>query len=123
MDNKLLQLYLYEKSRKRGRFVDVIYHENARFLLHDENIYRVECVGLMSLILIFFWFLHEAEFLIYLIYFQSTAHLSIQLMDNGHDKPEVTPVSMDPNFATYLQTDFLSIVPDKKEKFGIFLKR
>lgn len=44
-------------------------------------------------------------------------------MDNGHDKPEVTPVSMDPKFATYLQTDFLSIVPDKKEKFGIFLKR
>lgn len=96
MDNKLLQLYSYEKSRKRGRFVDVIYHENARFLLQDENIYRIECL---------------------------TAHLSIQLMDNGHDKPEVTPVSMDPNFAAYLHNDFLSIVPDKKEKFGIFLKR
>lgn len=43
-------------------------------------------------------------------------------MDNGHDKPEVTAVSMDPNFAAYLYHDFLS-VPDKKEKPGIFLKR
>lgn len=45
MDNKLLQLYAYEKSRKPGRFVDIVYHENARVLLHDENIYRIECVG------------------------------------------------------------------------------
>lgn len=49
MDNKLLQLYTYEKSRKPGRFVDVVYHENARVLLHDENIYRIECVS-------FYWF-------------------------------------------------------------------
>lgn len=46
MDNKLLQLYAYEKSRKPGRFFDVVYHENARVLLHDENIYRIECVGI-----------------------------------------------------------------------------
>lgn len=45
MDNKLLQLYAYERSRKPGRFIDVVYHENARVLLHDENIYRIECVG------------------------------------------------------------------------------
>lgn len=44
MDNKLLQLYAYEKSRKMGRFVDAVYHENARVLLHDENIYRIERV-------------------------------------------------------------------------------
>ena len=49
--------------------------------------------------------------------------LSIQLMDYGHDKPEVTAVSVDPNFSGYLYNDFLSIVPDKKEKSGIFLKR
>jgi len=49
--------------------------------------------------------------------------LSVQLMDSGHDKPEVTAVSMDPNFSTYLLNDFLSVVPDKKEKSGIFLKR
>lgn len=52
MDNKLLQLYAYEKSRKPGRFVDVVYHENARVLLHDENIYRIECVGIYRFSLI-----------------------------------------------------------------------
>ncbi|OMO57284.1 paired amphipathic helix protein Sin3-like 4-like protein [Corchorus capsularis] len=98
MDNKLLQLYVYEKSRKSGRFVDVVYHENARVLLHDENIYRIECLS-------------------------KPTHLSIQLMDYGHDKPEVTAVSMDPNFAAYLHNDFLSVVPEEKEKPGIFLKR
>ncbi|KAL4362985.1 hypothetical protein GQ457_04G006650 [Hibiscus cannabinus] len=97
MDNKLLQLYAYEKSRKSRRF-DVVYHENARVLLHDENIYRIECSS-------------------------RPACLSIQLMDYGHDKPEVTAVSMDPNFAAYLHNDFLSIVPEEKEKTGIFLKR
>ncbi|XWS68918.1 hypothetical protein CRYUN_Cryun04dG0134600 [Craigia yunnanensis] len=98
MDNKLLQLYAYEKSRKSGRFIDVVYHENARVLLHDENIYRIECSS-------------------------APTHLSIQLMDYGHDKPEVTAVSMDPNFAAYLHNDFLSVVPEEKEKPGIFLKR
>ncbi|XVF84864.1 hypothetical protein PTKIN_Ptkin17bG0073500 [Pterospermum kingtungense] len=98
MDNKLLQLHAYEKSRKSERFVDVVYHENARVLLHDENIYRIECSS-------------------------TPTHLSIQLMDYGHDKPEVTAVSMDPNFAAYLHNDFLSIVPKEKEKPRIFLKR
>jgi paired amphipathic helix protein Sin3a len=51
MDNKLLQLYAYEKSRKPGRLVDIVYHENARVLLHDENIYRIECVSLVVLLL------------------------------------------------------------------------
>lgn len=98
MDTKILQLYSYEKSRKPGRFVDIVYHENARVLLHDENIYRIECNS-------------------------EPTHLSIQLMDYGHDKPEVTAVSMDPNFAAYLHNDFLSVVPEKKEKLGIFLRR
>ncbi|KAJ8760863.1 hypothetical protein K2173_021901 [Erythroxylum novogranatense] len=96
MDNKLLQLYAYEKSRKPGSFIDIVYHENAR-VLHDENIYRIECSS-------------------------APTRLSIQLMDFGHDKPEVTAVSMDHNFAAYLHSDFLSIVTDKKEK-GIFMKR
>ncbi|GKV22786.1 hypothetical protein SLEP1_g32612 [Rubroshorea leprosula] len=98
MDNKLLQLYAYEKSRKPGRFVDVVYHENARVLLYDESIYRIECLF-------------------------TPTRLSIQLMDHGHDKPEVTAVSIDPNFAAYLHNDFLSVVPEEKEKAGIFLKR
>ncbi|WZZ91248.1 hypothetical protein YC2023_119827 [Brassica napus] len=37
VDNKLLQLYESEKSR------NTVYYENARILLHDENIYRMEC--------------------------------------------------------------------------------
>ncbi|KAM7269592.1 hypothetical protein ACFE04_025089 [Oxalis oulophora] len=97
-DNKLLQLYAYEKSRKPGRFIDIVYHENARVLLHEENIYRIECSS-------------------------APTRLSIQLMDYGHDKPEMTAVSMDPNFAAYLHNDFLSVVPDEKEKPGIYLKR
>ncbi|KAI3900608.1 hypothetical protein MKW92_014883 [Papaver armeniacum] len=35
----------YENSRRPGKFVDFVYHENARILLHDENIYRFECVS------------------------------------------------------------------------------
>jgi paired amphipathic helix protein Sin3a len=43
-DTKLLQLYAYENYRKPGRFFDIVYHENARALLHDQNIYRIEYV-------------------------------------------------------------------------------
>ncbi|KAL6969502.1 hypothetical protein U1Q18_029214 [Sarracenia purpurea var. burkii] len=62
--------------------------------------------------------------LIYKLVKQSSAptRLSMQLVDYGHDKPEVTAVSIDPSFAAYLHTDFLSFVPDKK-KPGIFLRR
>ncbi|XP_057509784.1 paired amphipathic helix protein Sin3-like 4 [Actinidia eriantha] len=98
VDNKLLQLHAYEQSRKPGRFIDVVYHENSR-VLHDENIYRIECVS------------------------SAPTRLSIQLMDHGHDKHEITAVSMDPNFSAYLHNNFLSVVPDKMEKSGIFLKR
>ncbi|XP_057481650.1 paired amphipathic helix protein Sin3-like 4 [Actinidia eriantha] len=98
MDNKLLQLHAYERSRKHGKFVDIVYHENARVLLHDENIYRIECSS-------------------------GPAHLSVQLMEYDHDKPEVTAVSMDPNFAGYLLNDFLSLIPYRREKSGIFLRR
>ncbi|PSS13560.1 Paired amphipathic helix protein Sin3-like, partial [Actinidia chinensis var. chinensis] len=45
---------------------------------------------------------------------------SIQLMDHGHGKHEITAVSTDPNFSGYLHNNFLSIAP---EKSGIFLKR
>ncbi|XP_077222252.1 paired amphipathic helix protein Sin3-like 4 [Tasmannia lanceolata] len=98
MDNKLLQLYGYEKSRHHGRFIDLVYHENARVLLHDENIYRFECLS-------------------------SPTRLSIQLMEYVHEKPEVAAVSVDPNFAAYLHNEFLSVVPDRKEVHGIFLGR
>ncbi|VVA94092.1 unnamed protein product [Arabis nemorensis] len=96
-DTKLLQLYAYENYRKPGRFFDIVYHENARALLHDQNIYRIE-------------------------YSSAQTRLSIQLMNNGNDQPEVTAVTVEPGFANYLQNDFLSLVPDE-ERPGLFLKR
>ncbi|XP_026443607.1 paired amphipathic helix protein Sin3-like 4 isoform X1 [Papaver somniferum] len=98
VDSKLLQLQTYENSRRPGKFVDLVYHENARVLLHDENIYRFECTS-------------------------SPTHLSIQLMDCSREKPEVTAVSMDPHFSSYLHSDFLSVLPDRKEAHDVFLPR
>ncbi|XP_023641176.1 paired amphipathic helix protein Sin3-like 1 isoform X2 [Capsella rubella] len=99
MDNKLLQLYEYEKSRKPGWVIDSVYYENARILLHEENIYRLECSS-------------------------SPSRLSIQLMDNINEKPEAYAVSVDPTFASYLQTEFLSTSPVKKEQgHNIVLQR
>ncbi|KAF8091961.1 hypothetical protein N665_0430s0001, partial [Sinapis alba] len=96
-DTKLLQLYTYENYRKPGRFFDIVYHENARALLHDQNIYRIK-------------------------YSSAQTRLAIQLMNNGNDQPEVTAVTMEPGFANYLQNDFLSLVPNE-ERPGLFLKR
>ncbi|KAJ9540584.1 hypothetical protein OSB04_027090 [Centaurea solstitialis] len=96
-DNKLLQLYEYERSRKPEKFIDSVYYENAHVLLHDENIYRFQCSSAPS-------------------------SLVIQLMDDGNEKPEVVAVSVDPNFAAYLHNDFLSVVPAKKES-GIMMQR
>ncbi|CAH8388149.1 unnamed protein product [Eruca vesicaria subsp. sativa] len=96
-DTKLLQLYTYENYRKQGRFFDIVYHENARALLHEQNIYRIE-------------------------YSSAQGRLGIQLMKSGNDHPEVTAVTVEPGFANYLQNDFLSLVPDE-DKPGLFLKR
>ncbi|KAK8486117.1 hypothetical protein V6N13_121348 [Hibiscus sabdariffa] len=98
MCNKLLQLYAYEKLRNSGRFIDAVYHDNSRLLLHDDDIYRIECSS-------------------------TPIRLSIQLMDYGNRKPEVMAVSMDPSVAAYLHDDFLSVVPEKKERPRVFLKR
>ncbi|KAF8390325.1 hypothetical protein HHK36_024850 [Tetracentron sinense] len=112
MDNKLLQLYAYEKSRQPWRFFDLVYHENARVLLHDENIYRFECVSFWQ-----FSSFYNLDAVCIL------SRLSIQLMDYGHEKSEIFSVSMDPSFAAYLHNDFLSVIPDKKEMHGVFLRR
>ncbi|KAI3452368.1 hypothetical protein Pfo_009033 [Paulownia fortunei] len=98
VDCKLLQLYEYENSRKPEKYVDSVYYENAHVLLHDENIYRLECTS-------------------------TPARLSIQLMDDGNEKSEVVAVSVDPNFATYLHNDYLSVNHGKKESSAIMLKR
>lgn len=43
-------------------------------------------------------------------------------MDDGNEKPEVVAVSVDPNFASYLYKDFLSVAPTKKQS-GILMNR
>lgn len=43
-------------------------------------------------------------------------------MDDGNEKTEVVAVSVDPKFAAYLHSDFLSVVPEIKES-GIMLRR
>ncbi|KAI3768665.1 hypothetical protein L2E82_19495 [Cichorium intybus] len=96
IDNKLLQLYEYEKSRKPEKFIDSVYYENAHVVLHDENIYRFQCSS-------------------------SPCRLTIQLMDDGIEKPEVVPVSVDSNFANYLHKDFLSVTAKKQS--GLMMNR
>ncbi|AQK79686.1 paired amphipathic helix protein Sin3-like 5 isoform X2 [Zea mays] len=98
MDNQLLQLYLYEKSRSPGSFFDLVYHENARALLHDDNIYRFEC--------------HS-----------DPTELTIQLMEYGNEKPELTAVSFDPTFSPYLYNGYLSSIDDTKLVDDVFLRR
>ncbi|EYU34691.1 hypothetical protein MIMGU_mgv1a0002561mg, partial [Erythranthe guttata] len=98
VDCKLLQLYEYESSRKSEKYVDSVYYENAHVILHEENIYRLECTSFPT-------------------------RLSIQLMDDTNEKSEATAVSVDPNFAAYLQNDYLSSVHGKKESSPIMLKR
>ncbi|KAK1606413.1 hypothetical protein QYE76_030086 [Lolium multiflorum] len=98
MDNKLLQLYIYENSRSPGRFFDLVYHENARVLLHDESNYRFER--------------HS-----------NPTRLSIQLMEYGHEKPEATAVSIDPKFSSYLYDDYLSSISHTKLSDDVFLER
>ncbi|KAF3519879.1 hypothetical protein DY000_02063518 [Brassica cretica] len=99
MDNKLHQLYLYEKSRKPEKYLDAVYYDNARVLLPDEDIYRIECE------------------------LSTPTKLSIQLLNYGHDKPDVTSISMDQTFAAYLHNKFLSSGPNVKENPRIYLNR
>ncbi|XP_075524441.1 paired amphipathic helix protein Sin3-like 3 isoform X2 [Primulina tabacum] len=98
MENKLLHLCAYERSRDNEKISDAIYHENACFLIPEDNLYRIECLA-------------------------SPRRLTIQLMKNENDKLEVTAVSMDPSFVTYLNDVLLSVPPERKEKSGVFLKR
>nr|GMC95224.1 paired amphipathic helix protein Sin3-like 2 isoform X1 [Ipomoea batatas] len=48
--------------------------------------------------------------------------MSIQLMDDGNEKSEVVAVSIDPNFASYLHNDYLSLEHGKREPSTLMLK-
>ena len=170
MDSKLLQLYLYEKSRSPGRFLDLVYHENARVLLHDESIYRFECVSSISVsVYCISYVFHEYTCTFYLAYHamqclseeslyltiheggredinyfvhcmfdlaaiwsdnfccnlqhSNPTRLSVQLMEYGNEKPEVTAVTFDPTFSQYLYNDYLSSIQDTKLADDFFLRR
>ncbi|KAL6567760.1 hypothetical protein OROGR_001428 [Orobanche gracilis] len=98
VDNKLLQLYAYERLKNPTAFSDEVYRANARFLLPDDNLYRIECLP------------HPTR-------------LTIQMMRNEHEKFEPSSVSMDPNFAAYLNDELLAFVPERMGKPGVYLKR
>ena len=44
-------------------------------------------------------------------------------MEYGHEKPEVTAVSIDPNFSSYLHDEYLSSISDSKVSEDVFLER
>jgi hypothetical protein len=44
-------------------------------------------------------------------------------MDYGHEKPEVTAVSIDPNFSSYLYDDYLMSISDTNISDDVFLER
>ena len=44
-------------------------------------------------------------------------------MEYGHEKPEVTAVSIEPNFSSYLFSEYLCSTPDKKLSEGVYLGR
>ncbi|RWW12368.1 hypothetical protein BHE74_00030693 [Ensete ventricosum] len=54
---------------------------------------------------------------------EDVTQLSIQLLEHGHVNPEAAAVSVDPNFSSYLYSDFLSSVLVKKGAEGVFLGR
>ena len=49
--------------------------------------------------------------------------LSIQLMEYGNEKPELTAVSFDPTFSPYHYNDYLSSIDDTKLDDDVFLRR
>ncbi|XP_024995556.1 paired amphipathic helix protein Sin3-like 3 isoform X2 [Cynara cardunculus var. scolymus] len=102
VDNKLLDLYAYENLRKGESFIDELYNANASVIVNDSKIFRFECSSIP----------------------ETCRHtrLTIQMMNFGYDKSEAPASLMDPDFAAYLSTQFLSVVPGKK-RHRIFLKR
>ncbi|KAL2559634.1 Paired amphipathic helix protein Sin3-like 4 [Forsythia ovata] len=98
MDNMLLQLHAYERSKKPENFYAAVYRKNARFLLCDSNLYQIECEP-------------------------SPLRLSIQLMHYQHNYPEPEPLSVDLNFEAYMRNEFFAVVPKRNVKPDIYLKR
>ncbi|XP_074562479.1 paired amphipathic helix protein Sin3-like 4 [Curcuma longa] len=95
MENKFLQLYAYENSRRLSS--DLIYLQNAR-AIHHGDIFRFKCSA-------------------------NPTKLSIQLMEHPCEESETTTVSKNPNFAAYVHNPFLKSIPEIKEMRKPFLNR
>ncbi|XP_028775290.1 paired amphipathic helix protein Sin3-like 2 [Neltuma alba] len=96
INNILLQLLEYQNSQKPERQTHSAYLANARVILPEENIYRLECSS-------------------------GPSKLFIWLMDSTNEMP--TGFTLDPNFADYRYNDFLSVFPVKEEPHGFVLRR
>ncbi|XP_042049041.1 paired amphipathic helix protein Sin3-like 5 isoform X2 [Salvia splendens] len=96
-ENKLLQLYFYEKTRSPESFSDAVYYNNAQFLFPDDNLYRME-------------------------FLPGSMRLTIQLMKNELYKLDPAANSIDPKFVSYLNDELLAI-PESNKNPGVFLKR
>ncbi|KAJ4765389.1 paired amphipathic helix Sin3-like protein [Rhynchospora pubera] len=95
---KLLQLYYYEKSHRHGQIVDHVYYENARAIVNDEALYRLESGSKPS-------------------------RLLIQLKDMMHANSEPA-LSKNPKFGGYLSfSDHFMCEQEEKEIQGVYLKR
>lgn len=77
--------------------MDSCYYANARVLLPDKDIFRIE-------------------------YMPAAARLSIQLMNCCFGKADATAFSVDPKFAAYA-TDMLDGIPEQRGSQRIFLRR
>ncbi|KAI7731827.1 hypothetical protein M8C21_028780 [Ambrosia artemisiifolia] len=101
INNKLLDLYAYESLRKE-RFIDELYNANASVIVNDSKIFRFDCSSIPET--------------------HRQTRLTIQIINFGYEKSEPPAASLDPTFATYLNSQLLSVNP-KKKRHRIFLKR
>ncbi|KAJ0652273.1 putative transcription regulator Others family [Helianthus annuus] len=101
VNNKLLDLYAYESLRKEG-FVDELYNANASVIVNDSKIFRFDCSSIPET--------------------HRQTRLTIQIINFAYEKSEPPAASLDPTFATYLNSQLLSVNP-KKKRHRIFLKR
>ncbi|KAI9118992.1 hypothetical protein K1719_009667 [Acacia pycnantha] len=94
VNDKILRLFEYENSQKPERLAHLAYLGNARVILPDDNIYRLE-------------------------YSSGPCKLFIWLTDRTNEMP----TAINPNYADYLYNDLLSVFPLKEEPKGIMLQR
>ncbi|XP_042400376.1 paired amphipathic helix protein Sin3-like 2 [Zingiber officinale] len=94
-ENKFLQLYAYENSRRQSS--ELIYLRNA-CAIHHGDIFRFTCS-------------------------MNPTKLTIQLVERPSKESETTTLSKEPNFETYVHNHILKSDPERKETRKHFLNR